>query len=111
MDEITLVRQQNQSGGISIQTAHRLQAHSSETIRQNIIDGLMVASVMAAFHIQRLVHHDVQFFNRGSFFPIHDDGFGTGLKLNKRIIQNVSVQFHHASADESAGFLTGAKAN
>jgi hypothetical protein len=64
---------------------------------------------MAAFYIQRLVHHDVELFDGRNFFSVYGDGFGAFLEFHEGVFLDGAVQFDYAHADESAAFLARAE--
>ena len=111
MDKIALVREQQQSGRIRIQAAHRLDTHCRKTVGHKFKDRAVVTGVMATFHIQRFIKHHVQLFFRRHFFAIHGDACGPFRKLNERVFYNLAVQFHEPHAHKRTRFFAGTETN
>ena len=111
VDKVALVRKQDYSRGIGIQAARRLNAHRRKAVGQKFVHGPVVARVMAALEIHRLVEHHVQLLHRRDLFPIHRDVFGAFLEFHERVFQHVAIQFDKPHAHESTRFLAAAKAD
>ena len=111
MDKVPLVRKQEQSLGIRIEPSYRLDAHRREAVRQQGINRLVVARVVAALDVHRLVEHHVQLLYGRDLLAVYRDIGRALLELHERVLENVAIQFDKAHAHKSPGLLAATESD
>lgn len=110
MDERTVVRHQQQAGGVVIQMAYGLHAAVCELFRQQRQHAGMVAGLARAFVVGRFVQCEVEMLAVLPWLAVHAEFEGVRLESAARIFDDFAADGDFAIRDQPSAPFAGAEA-
>lgn len=109
MDELTVVRHQQQAGRVFIQAAYGLHATRHQGARQQRVDARMEFRLVRTFEIGRLVQDDVGVLPVIPENVVDRELKPFGLEFRVRIVARSAIHAHPAGTDQRTAFRAAAE--
>ncbi len=110
MDELAVVREQQQAGGVLVQPPDRLHLALAQRHRQQVVHAGMVARALRALVAHRLVQQDIGLGVADPFLAVHGQAQAVDLELGARILAQGAVDLHQAGPDQITAIAAGTEA-